>query len=30
VVYDSGTTWTATTIYLKCSAANAAVTLFVI
>jgi len=30
VVYDSGTSWDATDIYLKCSAANAAVTLFVI
>lgn len=30
VVYDSGTAWTDTTIYLKCSAANAAVTLFLI
>lgn len=28
-IYDSGTTWTATTIYLKCNAANAAVTLVV-
>ena len=27
VVYDSGTTWTDTKIYLKCSAANAAVSL---
>ena len=26
-VYDSGTAWTETAIYLKCSAANAAVTL---
>lgn len=23
IVYDSGTTWTATTIYLKCNTANA-------
>jgi hypothetical protein len=30
VVYDSGTAWTDTTIYLKCSAANAAVKLFLI
>lgn len=30
VIYDSGTAWTATNIYLKCSAANAAVTLFLI
>lgn len=30
VVYDSGTAWTSTTIYLKCSAANAAVTLFLL
>ena len=28
VVYDSGTTWTSTDIYLKCSASNANVTLF--
>lgn len=27
IVYDSGTAWTATAIYLKCSAANTAVTL---
>lgn len=27
VIYDGGTTWTNTTIYLKCSAANADVTL---
>lgn len=26
-VYDSGTTWTTTTIYLKCDAANAALTI---
>lgn len=30
VVYDSGTAWTSTTIYLKCSVANAAVTLFLL
>jgi hypothetical protein len=30
VIYDSGTAWTDTTIYLKCSAANAAVTLFLL
>jgi len=30
VVYDSGTAWTSTTIYLKCSAANAEVTLFLL
>jgi hypothetical protein len=30
VIYDSGTTWTSTTIYLKCSAANATVTLFLL
>ena len=29
VVYDSGTTWTSTQIFLKCSSANAAVTLSV-
>lgn len=29
VVYDSGTAWTTTAIYLKCSAANAAVELCV-
>ena len=28
-VYDSGTTWTTTTIYLKCDAANAALTITV-
>ena len=28
VVYDSGTTWTTSNIYLKCSAANATLTLF--
>lgn len=26
-VYDSGTTWTKTAVYLKCSAANAAITI---
>ena len=30
VVYDSGTAWTSTNIYLKCSAANAAITIFLI
>lgn len=30
VIYDSGTAWTTTTIYLKCSAANAAVTVFLL
>lgn len=30
VVYDSGTAWTSTTIYLKCSVANANVKLFLI
>ena len=30
VVYDSGTTWTASEIFLKCSVANAAVTLFLL
>lgn len=30
VVYDSGTTWTTTTIYLKCTAANAAVNIFIL
>ena len=29
VVYDSGTVWTDTDIYLKCSVANAAITLLV-
>jgi len=29
VVYDSGTSWTDTALYLKCSAANAAITLLV-
>jgi hypothetical protein len=28
-IYDSGTTWTTTRIYLKCDAANAAITLVV-
>lgn len=27
--YDSGTTWTATTVYLKCNVASVAYTLFV-
>ncbi len=30
VIYDSGTAWTSTTIYLKCSAANATVSLFLL
>ena len=30
VIYDSGTAWTDTTIHLKCSAANAAVTIFLL
>lgn len=30
VIYDSGTPWTDTTIYLKSSAANSAVTLFLL
>ena len=30
VVYDSGTAWTSTTAYFKCSVANANVTLFLI
>jgi hypothetical protein len=29
VVYDSGTAWTDTNLYLKCGAANAAITLLV-
>lgn len=29
VIYDSGTTWTPTIIYLKCNVANAAITLTV-
>lgn len=29
VVYDSGTAWTTTTIFVKCSTGNATVTLFV-
>lgn len=29
VVYDSGTTWTSSNIYLKCSAANAKLNLFI-
>lgn len=28
-VYDSGTAWTTTTIYLKCNSANAAITISV-
>ena len=30
VVYDSGKAWTKTSIYLKCSAASATITLFLI
>ena len=30
VIYDSGTAWTSTTVYLKSSAANSAVTLFLL
>ena len=30
VIYDSGTTWTSSTIYLKSSAANSAVTVFLL
>jgi len=30
VVYDSGTAWTSSAVYLKCSAANAAVTVYLI
>jgi hypothetical protein len=30
VVYDSGTIWTSTNLYLKCSVANCAVTIFLI
>jgi len=30
VIYDSGTAWDSTNIYLKCSVANAAVTLFLL
>ena len=30
VVYDSGTTWTSTNIYLKCTTANTNVTLFLL
>ncbi len=29
VVYDSGTIWTSTTIFLKCSVANADITFFI-
>lgn len=29
VVYDSGTTWTSSDIYLKCSVASAAITIFI-
>lgn len=29
VVYDSGTTWTTSNIYLKCSAANATLKIFI-
>lgn len=29
VVYDSGTTWTVSTIYLKCSVANVSITVIV-
>lgn len=30
IVYNSGTAWTATTLYLKCSAASTAITLLVL
>lgn len=30
VVYDSGSAWTASNVYLKCSVANCAVTLFLL
>ncbi len=30
IIYDSGTTWTSTTIYLKCSVANATVSVFLL
>lgn len=30
VIYDGTDAWTSTTIYLKCSAANAAITIFLI
>lgn len=30
VVYDSGTAWTSTTIYLKCSTANTTITVFLL
>ncbi len=30
VIYDSGTAWTSTNIYLKCSAANATVSIFLL
>jgi hypothetical protein len=29
IVYDSGTAWTDTNIYLKCSSANAAITILI-
>lgn len=30
IIYDSGTTWTSSSIYLKCSIANATVSLFLL
>jgi hypothetical protein len=30
IIYDSGTTWTSSNIYLKCDVANCAVSLFLI
>lgn len=30
VIYDSGTTWTSTNIYLKCSTTSTTVTLFIL
>jgi hypothetical protein len=30
IVYDSGTAWTADNVYLKCSAANATITIFLL
>jgi hypothetical protein len=30
IIYDSGTTWTSSNLYLKCSVANAAVSLFLL
>lgn len=30
IVYDSGTTWTSTTVYFKCTASSAAITVYLL